>query len=203
LQVRFGQRTFDAEGLESSGPYFSRQITFPGGDQSGVTLGRGYDMGRRSATTIVRELTLAGVPETDAAIFSRSAGLRGAAAERFVTLNRQDFPILSVDAQKRLFEDIVTPDLVSDLKRIFNKPDTVKAYGRPTWESLSQGAQELLFDLRYRGDYTPETRKRIQKLLVDQDYQGLKAVINDTAYWTRLGVPAGRIKERQAMAELL
>lgn len=202
-KVRFGQRTFDAEGLESSGQYFSRRITFPGGDNSGVTVGRGYDMGRRSAATVLRELTFAGVPHYDATQFSRAAGLRGGAAERFVLTNREDFPELSPETQKKLFEDVVTPDLIGDIKRIFNKPDTVKAYGRPDWESLSPAAQELVFDLRYRGDYTSTTRQRVQKLLVDEDYEGLKAVMNDTAYWAGLKVPAGRIKERQKMAELL
>lgn len=203
LTVRFGQGTFDAEGLEATGRFFSRQITFPGGANSGVTIGRGYDMGARRATAIIRELTSAGVSEFDAIKFSRAAGLRGKAAELFVERNRDDFPILSLDAQKKLFEDVVTPDLVADIKRIFNKPDTVKAYGRPAWEDLSRGAQELVFDLRYRGDYTPTTRQRIQGLLVSRDYQALKAVMNDTAYWAGLGVPAGRIKERQTMAEQL
>jgi hypothetical protein len=202
LQVRFAQVTFNAEGVEASGRFFSRQITYPGGE-SGVTLGRGYDMGRRSAATIVRELSLAGVSEADAAMFSKAAGLRGQAAQHFVGANRGHFPTLGLEAQKKLFEDVVTPDLVADIQRIFNKPDTVRAYGRPDWEQLSRGAQELVFDLRYRGDYTPVTRQRIQKLLVNNDYEGLKTVMNDTAYWAKLGVPAGRIKERQAMAELL
>jgi len=131
-------------------------------------------MGRRNAFTIRRELTLAGVSETDAATFSRAAGLRGPAADRFVRQNRESFPILTLEAQKKLFEDVVAPDLVQDIQRIFDKPDTVQAYGRVDWKELSQGAQELVFDLRYRGDYTPTSRKKIQPLLVAHDYERLK-----------------------------
>lgn len=203
LQVGFAQRTFDAEGLEEPGRFFSRRIAFPGGSSSGVTIGRGYDMGHRSAAAVTRELKAAGVSSEDAGIFSRAAGLRGASAQKFVNQNRNTFPLLSLESQKRLFEDVVTPELITDIKRIFEKPDTVKAYGRPSWESLSIGARELVFDLRYRGDYTPATRQRIQRLLVEQDYEGLKSVINDTEYWSKLGVPAGRIKERQEMALFL
>jgi hypothetical protein len=200
LRVAFGQRTFDAEGLETRGRYFSRRISFPGGDNSGVTIGRGYDMGHRSRSQVVRELTLAGMTESDASIFSRGAGIRGASAKIFVDRNVDFTPEMSLEVQKSLFEDVTTPEIVNDIKRIFDKPDTVKAYGRPAWDSLSTTAQELVFDLRYRGDYTPTTRKRIQTLLVNQDYEGLRNVMNDTGYWKALGVPVGRIAERQKLA---
>ncbi|MFP2488055.1 lysozyme family protein [Enterobacter ludwigii] len=46
LKVDKGQVTFDAEGNDITGNrYFSRRIHWPGNDLSGVTLGRGYDMG--------------------------------------------------------------------------------------------------------------------------------------------------------------
>ena len=49
LIVESGQVTFDAEGndIESS-RYFSRVIHWPGNTESGVTIGRGYDMGNRT-----------------------------------------------------------------------------------------------------------------------------------------------------------
>jgi hypothetical protein len=200
LKVAFGQKTFDAEGLEDRGRYFSRRISYPGGDNSGVTVGRGYDMGLRSRGQIIRELTLAGMSQGDAEIFSKGAGLRGDKARVFVNQNSDFTPEMSLEVQKSLFENVTTPEMVNDIKRIFDKPDTVKAYGRPSWDSLTTAAQELVFDLRYRGDYTPTTRQRIQKLLVTQDYEGLRNVMNDTAYWRALKVPEGRIAERQKMA---
>src|SRR5262249_51741927 len=46
LQVSQGQVTFDAEGNDLvASPYYSRKIIWPGNAESGVTIGRGYDMG--------------------------------------------------------------------------------------------------------------------------------------------------------------
>jgi hypothetical protein len=203
LQVRFGQRTFDAEGLEKPGPYFSRRITWPKLGNSGVTIGRGYDMGQRRPEQVFRELTHAGMNEDDARFLSRGALTRGTAAGEWVAANQFHAPVMPLDVQKNLFEKVTTPEMIRDIKRIFNKPETVNAYGHASWEHLSQAAQELVFDLRYRGDYTPTTRRRIQSLLVNQDYEGLRAVINDSRYWRSLGVPEARIKERQMMAQCL
>lgn len=200
LKVRFGRRTFDAEGLEQAGRYFSRTISWPKLGNSGVTIGRGYDMGQRRPEQIFRELTLAGMGEDDARFLSRAAFKRGAAAGDFVAANKEFAPVMSREVQKNLFENVTTPEMVNDIKRIFNKPDAVKAYGRASWDDLAPAAQEIVFDLRYRGDYTPTTRRAIQTLLVNEDYEGLRSVMNDTAYWKALGVPDARIKERQAMA---
>jgi len=203
LKVKFGQKTFDAEGIEKPGIYFSRTISWPKLGNSGVTIGRGYDMGQRKPEQVIRELTLAGMSEDDARYLSKGALKRGEAAGKFVDIHRDTAPVMSLEVQKSLFENVTTPEMINDIKRIFNKPDAVKAYGRASWDDLSPAAQEILFDLRYRGDYTPTTRRAIQTLLVDQDYDGLRKVMNDTAYWRALKVPEGRMKERQEMAKSL
>lgn len=200
FRVEFAQRTFDAEGLEANGAHFSRAISWPQRAQSGVTIGRGYDMGQRTSEQIVRDLTMAGMNPVDARFLSLAALKRGKEAERFVLRHRSSAPILSPQAQKALFETVSVPEMIRDIQRIFAKSDTVRAYGRASWHSLSLIAQELVFDLRYRGDYTPTTRRAIQKLLVDRDYEGLRSVINDTPYWFSLGVPLTRIKDRQELA---
>ncbi len=200
LSVAFGQRTFDSEGLEKIGPYFSRSISWPKLGSSGVTIGRGYDMGFRAPQQVIRELTVAGMSEGDAGFLARGAGKRGVAAAQFVAAHRAQAPVMSLEVQKALFERITTPQMIGDIRRIFNKPDTVAAYGRANWDALSPTAQEIVFDLRYRGDYTPRTRQVIQPALAARDYDKLKAIMNDTAYWASLGVPAARIKERQNMA---
>jgi hypothetical protein len=203
LTVRFGQSTFDAEGTEASGRFFSRRISYPDFGDSGVTIGRGYDMGRRTSRQVISELGAAGMPLGDARYLAQSAGLRGEKAREFVEQHRSRAPLISLETQKRLFEEIVTPDLIKDIKRIFAKPDTVRMYGETHWEKLPQAAQELIFDLRYRGDYTPTTRQRLQPPLVSGDLQGLRTVIEDTAYWRARGVPSERIRHRQILAAQL
>jgi hypothetical protein len=156
-------------------------------------------MGLKNPERVLRELQRAGVPEGDAMVLSRAAGLRGDAARRFVLANRNHAPVLSLVSQKRLFQEVVTPSIIADIERIFSKRDVVEMYGEAHWKSLSPVARALLFDLRYRGDYTPRTRRLIQPLLVAGDDAGLESVIRDRAYWRSLGVPDDRISRRIAI----
>jgi hypothetical protein len=140
------------------------------------------------------------LPE-DAQFLSKAAFKRGVEAGEFVKNFRLSAPVMSLEVQRSLFEQVTTPEMTNDIKRIFNKQDVVSTYGKALWDELSPAAQEIVFDLRYRGDYTPATRKAIQTFLVNKDYDGLRSVINDTAYWQLRGVPATRIRERQEMAK--
>ena len=66
LQVGEGQVTFDAEGNDDpKSIYYSRVVHWPGNDLSGVTLGRGYDMGDRSCAEV--QADLAGLGRVDQA----------------------------------------------------------------------------------------------------------------------------------------
>jgi hypothetical protein len=156
-------------------------------------------MGQRTRLQIISELQHAGMSESDATFFGGAAGLRGESARRFVATKSIEAPILSLPSQRALFETITTPEIIADIKRIFAKPDLHATYGVVTWEQLHPNAQELVFDLRYRGDYTPETRKRIQPALVAGDMNLLAAVMLDRDYWASRGVPAQRIEERIAL----
>lgn len=197
--VSFGQSTFNAEVGAEGTPYFSRVIHFPGGRSSGVTLGPGFDMGLRSRQSIIEDLKRAGVPYSDALELSQGAGLRGESARRFVLANRNSLPVISAQAERSLFEDVISPQIIADIKRILVKPDVVSTYGAVGWEELDRPVQELLFDLRYRGDYTPYTRKLIQPLLASQDSEGLSRLMQDRALWSALGVPSARIEQRMAI----
>src|SRR3954468_22937564 len=55
-----GQITFDVEGNEG-GRWHSRTPHVPS-DDSGLTIGRGYDMRYRSAEQITKQMTEAGIP---------------------------------------------------------------------------------------------------------------------------------------------
>ena len=200
LKVSFGQTTFDAEGTEIPGRFFSRRASWPGTTNSGVTIGRGYDLGSRTQLQVLRELTSAGVPRPDALLMAGGAGLRGSAADLFIK-NREDrLPIISLETQQRLFETITTPETVADIKRIFAKHDVVSTYGEVVWDSLPSTVQEIVFDLRYRGDYTPSVRRSLQPILVKEDWQALNALMSDREFWGARGVPPARILAREQMA---
>lgn len=202
LTVPFGQATFNAEGTEALGRFFSRRIHWPGG-ASGVTIGRGYDMGGRTPSQVERELTQAGMQLEDAQWLANAAGLRGTAARTFFERERASSPLLPLQVQQSLFVGVTTPETIADIERIFAKEDTVARYGAVSWDALPKPVQEIVFDLRYRGDYTPRTREFIQPLLVSHDWEGLYGVMTDTDRWRDLNVPQGRIDARAEMAEAL
>lgn len=90
LKVDKGQVTFDAEGNDITGNrYFSRRIHWPGNDLSGVTLGRGYDMGGRSKDSVYSDMIASGIDSDKANEISMGAGLKGSAAMNFVLSNRE------------------------------------------------------------------------------------------------------------------
>lgn len=156
-------------------------------------------MGQRTPLQVQRELGCAGVPSHEASLLSTAAGLRGANAERFVREHRNSLPAITALAQRRLFEAITTVEVISDIRRIFAKPDVVSRYGAVAWSELPESLRALVFDLRYRGDYTPALREQIQRSIVEHDLPRLLSVLQDREYWRSLGVPADRIERRIAI----
>jgi hypothetical protein len=68
-------------------------------------------------------------------------------------------------------------------------------------DKLHPAIQELIVDLKYRGDYTPETRKLVQPLIVKNDLEGLAAAMADETYWTNMRVPPDRFRRRKTFME--
>ena len=196
FEVSMGQLTFDAEGMEVEGPYFSRRPHVPGA-WSGVTIGRGYDMKERSADEILTDLTTAGVPADVASKFSACGGLMGSHAEEFLVQNDYDALLISPEQQKRLFL-LTYQELEGDVLRICNKADVVAKYGSTAWATLNPYIRDIVVDLRYRGDYTPSTRQKVQPVLVNNNLTEMKQLMGDREYWVRQRrVPLDRFKRRK------
>ena len=194
--VSEGQLTFDAEGLETRGQYFSRVPHVPG-SSSGVTIGRGYDMKERSRNEIVEDLTNAGVSMDRAEQLAECRGLSGQAARNYLVDNNLSDLEITPTEQKALFSQTYQ-ELEGDVIRICNKPDVVAKYGETDWENLNSTIKDIVVDLRYRGDYTGATRERVQPTLVSNDLIALQDVIADRNYWVaRRGVPENRFESRK------
>ena len=94
LHVHEGQITFDSEGVDyitavepfrqKRYPNFSRILHWPQQGNSGVTLGRGYDMGGRSVGEIYSSLRQSGIEEYKAVICSKASCLKSRLADQFV-----------------------------------------------------------------------------------------------------------------------
>ncbi|GAB4189239.1 MAG: hypothetical protein OHK0022_01420 [Roseiflexaceae bacterium] len=191
FKVDQGQLTFDAEGTEG-GRYHTRVIHWPGG-ASGVTIGRGYDLGHHTAQEIVRDMVASGISRADAQRFAEAAGLKGAEAQAFVQRNRNSMPEITPEQQESLFARTYA-SYAANAERISNKQDVRARYGETDWEGLNPAIRDLVVDLLYRGDYTSRTRQLIQSYIADNDLQGLYTVMSNRANWRR--VPLDRFNRR-------
>ncbi len=196
FQVDAGQLTFDAEGMEQRGRYFSRNPHVPT-DSSGVTLGRGYDMRDKTPAGINADLTACGLDPAAASQFAKAAGLSGAAGKSFIVQNNLSNFEITPGQQKLLFA-LTYQQMVGDVLRICQKPDLVARYGATDWAALPAKVRDLVVDLRYRGDYTPSSRERIQPLLVANNSAAIAQLMADQAYWCGPEkVPQDRFRRRR------
>ncbi|MEQ9885877.1 peptidoglycan-binding protein [Pectobacterium zantedeschiae] len=150
LVVCAGQVTFDAEGDDSSSSrYFSRHIHWPEKMESGVTIGRGYDLGSRSEASVSSQLQAAGVPVNQATMIARGAGLKGDLARRFVLNNQNSIGTISHQQQINLFEAIY-PTYVQRAQTNYNNY-TDGQPGKVGWEHLHPAIRDIMVDFVYQG----------------------------------------------------
>ena len=194
LKPSRGLVTFESEGVEQPGsPFHSRVFHVPTAS-SGLTIGRGYDMKEKDRAKIVADLTAASVAPADAKKISAAAGLSGSAARNFVAANGLSNFSISPETQVKLFE-ISYADEEAVVKRICAKSDCVAKYGKVDWDKLHPAIRDIIVDLKFRGDYTGDTRSFLQKLIVNNDLAGLKKVMAEKGRWP--GVPSDRFNRRR------
>ena len=191
LKPKRGIVTFDSEGVESPGGKFHSRVLHVPSNSSGVTIGRGYDMKLKSRAKIEKELVEAGVPKEDAREIAKAAGLFGPTARPFRDAHKS-FQI-SQEAQVKLFE-ISYAEEEKEVKRISNGKLCRERFGTVDWDKVKPAILDIFVDMKFRGDYTPATRKFTQKHLVGNDLEGLAATMASKANWKN--VPADRFKRR-------
>lgn len=210
FQVPRGQLTFDAEGQEcpdkarKCNKYHSRKPHVPD-NISGVTIGRGYDLKRRTPEKIKRDLMATGLTPEDAEVYAK-AGCKmistgscepqftGDKARKFISDNQDKLREITPEQQRKLFE-ITYSEMEEDIKRISNNEKD--KYGAVDFETLNPKIKDVLVDLRFRGDYTPDSRKLIQKPVANNDFQAFKEAMGNE-YWVNKStpVPSDRFKRR-------
>jgi len=186
-----GRFIFMNEGNEG-GPFHSRKFHVPG-PTSGLTIGRGYDMKERSKAEIKTHLINAGISATDADVISNAATLKGADAKKFIVTNKLENFEVTMQQQLSLFNAIY-PFYEKDTIRICTKPDVEEAYGKCNWAAIHPSIQELLVDLRYRGDYTGTLRKIIQKPAITNNFAELLVQLKNKNNFP--GIDDSRFKAR-------
>lgn len=92
--------------------YYSRKIHWPGNSTQcnkfgpGVTIGRGYDLKHRAKTTIVSDLTFAGIPLDKAKKIAEGSKKSHCAASDFVKESREAISEITEIQQIKLFKKI-------------------------------------------------------------------------------------------------
>jgi len=145
-----GKITFDAEGNNTpSSPFFSRVIHWPGNELSGVTLGRGYDMGSRTEIEIYAHMTSAGIAHDQATKISQAHGKKGVAAQQFVSDNKSSIGQITPEQEILLF-NIIYPNYVDRAIRNYDHW-TASEPDRTDWNALDQVIRDVLVDFVYQG----------------------------------------------------
>ncbi|MFK0734043.1 MAG: pesticin C-terminus-like muramidase, partial [Gloeotrichia echinulata HAB0833] len=204
-QVSQGQLTFNVEGQEG-GKYHSRQPHWPGG-KSGVTIGRGYDLGQHTKQQIIQDLKAAGLSDVEAQAYAELQGLKGENARNKLDELKDKLVEITPEQQQKLF-NITWTKQYKDVQRISNKSDVVQAYGKVDFSKLDPAIRDLVVDLKYRGDYNLATRTKVQELMSKNDLEGLLNLMSDQAFWQKnkikgtdgkeynIDVPSDRFKQR-------
>lgn len=148
--IRAGKLTFEAEGNNIPGSiFFSRVIHWPGNELSGVTLGRGYDMGSRSEPEIYGHMIEAGIDPEQATKIARAHGLKGNSAHQFVIVNKSEVGEISSAQEIALF-NLIYPEYVKRALQNYNNW-TAGEIGRSDWNDLDQVIRDVLVDFVYQG----------------------------------------------------
>ena len=192
----YGVVTWQSEGAEG-GPYHRRKLHVPS-SASGLTIGRGYDLKQKPPATINSNLTLSHVSVGIATVLSKASKLHGDSAKKFIIENDLlDFEV-STETQLALFKLSYEAE-TSEVKRICGKKGTVEGYGAVDWENLDLNIKDVVIDLKFRGDYTPLSRKLIQKHISNNDLKAVSEVMINKSNWP--SVPVDRFNRRKKFLE--
>ncbi|WP_447723153.1 N-acetylmuramidase family protein [Enterobacter asburiae] len=200
LTVPKGQLTFDAEGNDNNdSPYFSRHIHWPGG-VSGVTIGRGYDLGQQNDPASDFGSIELSHPLNHWLVESK--GLSGSDAENRYKSASNSIGDYEITRKQQYDLFVITYNrLEDDVKRICQKSNTIRVYHpnpnttpEQAWKDIPEKIKEVLVDLRYRGDYTPHARSLIQRHAYSGDLSSFGQVLSNRTQWSN--VPQDRFLRR-------
>lgn len=200
LTVPKGQLTFDAEGNDNKdSPYFSRHIHWPGG-VSGVTIGRGYDLGQQNDPSSDFDSIELSQPLNNWLVESK--GLSGQDAKNRYKSADNSIRSYEITRKQQYNLFVITYNrLEADVKRICQKVDTIRMYHpnpnatpEQAWNDIPEKIKEVLVDLRYRGDYTPHARSLIQRYAYSGDLSLFGTVLSNKTMWPN--VPQDRFLRR-------
>ncbi|MDT3641182.1 peptidoglycan-binding protein, partial [Cronobacter sakazakii] len=162
LSVKEGQLTFDYEGIDyitavdpfrqpTRMPCFSRILHHPS-IGSGVTIGRGYDMKKRSAGEILFTLRQAEIEEYKSQICAKASFLSGKKASSFIELYGPLVGEITHQQQIRLFE-LSYKEKKDYAKNVYNR-SVADIKNALSWEQIELKVRDVFVDTIYQGNNT-------------------------------------------------
>lgn len=160
-----GYFTFHAEGA-STNPA-TNSLHFPGG-KSGVTIGPGYDMKRRTEQEIYQDMITIGISKEDAEIIKLGSKLMHENARKFVKDNQNKIKPLTKAQKIMLFKMIWNSTYYPQAKNIYSKvpkkvfekdidtlniKDSKESWDKTKWEDLDSKIIDIIVDLHYQGAF--------------------------------------------------
>jgi len=153
-------------------------------------------MGGKSSKKVYTDLTNAGVSPELATKLAKGAKLKGAAAKNFLKNNKLQNIQISGPQQKKLFK-ISYARQEAEAKRLTTK------YYKTNWSSLNPKIQQIVTDMKFRGDLRPTSSSAAQKALEaavkENNLQKFKEVLSNKKYWKN--VPKDRFDRRVKFLE--
>jgi len=191
-----GQKlTYDAEGtdLQCKYPHVPGWWIY----RSGITLWRGYDCRDKKPTKIIADLLKAGIEQSIAYEFAQAAGLKGKVAHDWLLNSGLDEYEMTPKQGIALFQ-ISYSEIEASAKRIYSKQGCRDAYGWIIiWEELNSKIRDVIIDLRFRGDWTPSTRKHLALPIRSNYLPSFAEAMGKKVYWMGLRrVPRDRFHRR-------
>lgn len=165
--IQSGELTATGEGSDAQ----TRYIHWPGTAASGVTLGKGYDIGSRTPGAVIADLTGAGMGQAQAEKISAGAQKKGAAAGAFVAAHKAEIGEIAKSVQVRLLATQLevyrerahhtATDQQADpqgrnaaaQEKKGHKPAGTFVMSEAEWGGLHPAMVEFLTDLIYQGGY--------------------------------------------------
>jgi hypothetical protein len=222
LTVPKGQLTFDAEGNDvDTSIYFSRKPHIPMQrdgtviGQSGVTYGRGLDIGQQTqqfVSNLLLSISENARPLSDKMsswLIVGSGKKRDLAKEHLALINDTvpiDEQMLTRKQQHFLFLSVYG-DRESTTKRTIEAArgsrHVLAPPGKIIWGQLPTDVQEVLVDLTFRGDNHSKSRDSIIPALVEglesSNYSAFKNLMSDRTVWIDVfSVPRERFNARSS-----
>lgn len=147
-----------------------------------MTIGRGYDLGQRP--NLMEDLQAAGIVDPLLSWLVEAKGLRGLATSEFLA-KAPSTPKKTRITRKQQYELFlnVYMEMKREVVRISNKDVVEYLYGVLDWDSVHVRIQDVLIDLKFRGDYDGDVRRFLQKPFVLNDYETIRSLMVDRKRW--------------------